>query len=613
MEEFEDGNNVIRYTSTDGQIVTPNNPDAFGANIISNEYVNGEGRIEFDGDVTSIGDYAFYDKRALSSIIIPDSVTTIGDYAFYCKMNSGLTGDMILPSGLTSIGEGAFQYCTGFYGSLNLPAGLTSIGDDAFNHCSGFTGDLILPSGLTSIGERAFENCSGFSGDLILPEGLISIGNGAFVECSGFTGDLILPDGLTSIGDYAFYNCSGFTGDLILPEGLASIGKSAFWGCSGFYGSLYLPDGLTSIGDYVFRGCSGFTGELILPAGLTSIGDYAFNHCSGFTGDLTLPDGLTSIGDYAFYNCSGFTGNLTLPEGLKYIGELAFGGCGGLDGVLTLPSSLTLIRQYAFVGCYSLSAINISAVIPPNIAGNAFIETNDCPIYVPTGTVDTYKKASGWKNYANRIQAAPEAINLGLPSGLKWASFNLGASAPEEYGDYFAWGETQSYYSSQDPLTWKEGKENGYNWVSYKWCNGSHNTLTKYNTKSSCGTVDNKKQLDMSDDAARANWGGNWRMPTDAEWTELRNNCSWDWITQNGVYGRIVTSNINGNSIFLPAAGYRYETLLLDAGSHGGYWSSTLYPFSSDEAYGVCFSSSDVEDWSIGSRCGGLSLRPVTE
>jgi hypothetical protein len=427
MEEFEDGNNVIRYTSTDGQIVTPYRSDVFGANIISNEYVDGEGRIEFDGDVTSIGDYAFYDKSTLSSIIIPNSVTTIGDYAFYCTWGSNLTGNLDLPEGLTSIGEDAFSGCSGFTGDLILPAGLTSIGYGSFAFCSGFTGDLVLsagltsigrgvfagcsgftcelflPAGLTSIGESAFCGCSGFYGSLSLPAGLTTIGNYAFSDCSGFYGSLILPECLTSIGDYAFSNCSGFTGELTLPAGLKSIGNDAFSGCSGFKGDLTLPSGLTSIGDSAFDGCSGFTGDLILPAGLTSIGDYAFDGCEGLTGDLTLPDGLTSIGDYAFRGCSGFTGDLTLPEGLTSIGNYAFHGCGGLDGVLSLPSSLTLIRQNAFDHCYALTSIIISAVAPPNIAGNAFNNTNNCPIYVPTGTVDTYKTASGWKNYADRI------------------------------------------------------------------------------------------------------------------------------------------------------------------------------------------------------------------
>ena len=153
-----------------------------------------------------------------------------------------------------------------------------------------------------------------------------------------------------------------------------------------------------------------------------------------------------------------------------------------------------------------------------------------------------------------------EYVDLGL--SVKWATCNVGASKPEDYGDYFAWGETST--------------KSTYKSSTYKWCNGTETTLTKYNTSSSTGTVDNKTQLDLSDDAARANWGGSWRMPTDTELTELREQCTWRWTTQNGVKGCKVTSKSNGNSIFLPAAGYREGSSHLHAGSRGTYWSSSL-------------------------------------
>ena len=190
-----------------------------------------------------------------------------------------------------------------------------------------------------------------------------------------------------------------------------------------------------------------------------------------------------------------------------------------------------------------------------------------------------------------------EYVDLGLPSGTKWATCNVGASKPEEYGNYYAWGETTP--------------KDYYDWSTYKWCNGSYDTQTKYNTSSSSGTVDNKTVLELADDAARANWGGAWRMPTDAEWTELRENCTWTWITKNGVNGYEVKSKINGNSIFLPAAGYRSIDDLDDAGSNGYYWSSSLHtdndPYA---AWGVAFDSDDVGRSSYG-RCDGQSVRPV--
>lgn len=194
----------------------------------------------------------------------------------------------------------------------------------------------------------------------------------------------------------------------------------------------------------------------------------------------------------------------------------------------------------------------------------------------------------------NGTENGYEYVDLGL--SVKWATMNVGASKAEDYGGYFAWGETST--------------KSTYNWSTYKWCNGSSDSLTKYNNSSSYGTVDNKTVLELNDDAAYVNWGGSWRMPTDAEWTELRNNCTWTWTTQNGVYGRKVTSKSNGNSIFLPAAGYRYDSSLNDAGSYGNFWSSSLYSDDPYRAYYVYFSSSNVRR-SHFSRYYGRSVRPV--
>ncbi len=190
-------------------------------------------------------------------------------------------------------------------------------------------------------------------------------------------------------------------------------------------------------------------------------------------------------------------------------------------------------------------------------------------------------------------------VNLGLPSGLKWASCNVGATAPEDYGNYYAWGETET--------------KTDYSWATYKYANGAYDKLTKYCTNASSGDdgfTDDKTTLDPEDDAAHVNWGGEWRMPTDAEWTELRNNCTWTWTTQNGVEGYLVASETNGNSIFLPAAGFRYDTNLTYAGSYGDYWSSSLDADGSDLAWFVYFYSDHVRRYYY-YRYGGHSVRPV--
>ena len=177
-----------------------------------------------------------------------------------------------------------------------------------------------------------------------------------------------------------------------------------------------------------------------------------------------------------------------------------------------------------------------------------------------------------------------EAIDLGLPSGTKWASCNVGANEPEGYGGYYAWGETEEkgFYNES---TYKY-KQNG-SWVGL----GSDISGTQY-------------------DVARLKWGGNWRMPTKDEVRELIENCKYEWTTLNGVKGGKFTSKTNGNSIFLPAAGYRLDGALGDAGSWGYYWSSTQDEYYSNGAYGLG-SGSGASPWVSFNREVGRSVRPV--
>ena len=187
------------------------------------------------------------------------------------------------------------------------------------------------------------------------------------------------------------------------------------------------------------------------------------------------------------------------------------------------------------------------------------------------------------------------AIDLGL--SVKWASCNVDATAPEEYGGYYAWGETQ--------------EKSNYDWSTYKYCNGTSTSMTKYCTNSDHGTVDNKTTLEPEDDVAHVKWGGSWRMPTEAEQDELRDKCTWTWTTLNGVNGYRVTGP-NGNSIFLPAAGYRFGTEVDDRGSSGYYWSSTLRSYYGSYACYLDFDSS-TNRWDGNYRYNGRTVRPVCD
>ena len=189
-----------------------------------------------------------------------------------------------------------------------------------------------------------------------------------------------------------------------------------------------------------------------------------------------------------------------------------------------------------------------------------------------------------------------EWIDLGL--SVKWATCNVGASKPKDYGDYYAWGETTT--------------KSDYSWKTYKWCKGTDDTMTKYCTDSDYGTVDNRTTLTSSDDVATVKWGSKWRMPTKEETRELCDECTWTWTTQNGVNGMKVTGP-NGNSIFLPAAGYRSGTGLYSRGSYGYYWSATLYDYYSDDACHLYFYDGNRYRNSWAGRSVGFSVRPVTE
>ena len=193
-------------------------------------------------------------------------------------------------------------------------------------------------------------------------------------------------------------------------------------------------------------------------------------------------------------------------------------------------------------------------------------------------------------------QNAGEWVDLGLPSGLLWYSMNLGATIPEGYGDYYAWGELQT--------------KEVYGWSTYTYGNyDSTLHLYKYNTSETYGTVDIKTVLESSDDVATAVLGNGARIPTKDEWNELLNNTTAEWMTQNGVAGRKFTAT-NGNSIFLPAADGCFDSELDGVGLRGLYWSSSLYTDFPYYAW-FCFFGSDYQYVNCNERCYVFSVRAV--
>lgn len=209
----------------------------------------------------------------------------------------------------------------------------------------------------------------------------------------------------------------------------------------------------------------------------------------------------------------------------------------------------------------------------------------------------TGNKAFGFAATTVKSETSHEWVDLGLPSGIKWASCNIGADKATDKGYYFSWGETTTEQKSS------------YEWSTYTLCNGSSNTLTRYNTSTTFGPVDGKTTLDEADDPASVHWGFPWRTPSKADFEELRSNCTWKWNSSR--QGYTVTGK-NGKSIFIPAAGYRNLNALNFLGSYGYYWTSTLNPESPSNAYCLMFQSSSL---SLGSfnRYMGRPVRPVCD
>ncbi len=253
------------------------------------------------------------------------------------------------------------------------------------------------------------------------------------------------------------------------------------------------------------------------------------------------------------------------------------------DGYVNINDLTNLIDLLLTGDCEGLS------IDKADIDSDGSVNINDV-----TSLID-FLLSGEWPWEPEEPQDNHEWVDLGLPSGTLWATCNIGADNPEDYGDYFAWGETEP--------------KDYYDWSTYKWCNGSKDLLTKYCTKSDYGTVDNKVELEPADDAATVNWGEKWRMPTDNQLEELRTKCTSTWATCNGVFGKLLTGP-NGNTLFLPGAGYlSYDWLHND--SEGYYWSRTLYARTPSFACAYGFFNGGTWNWGPHPRSDGHPVRAV--
>ena len=430
--------------------------------------------VTIPNSVTTIGNSAFYSCSGLTSVNIGNGVTSIGNDAFsgcskltsvhisdidswfgikfgnnssnpsiYAKclyMNGEEVKDLVIPDGVTTIGNEAFSGWTGLT-SVTIPSSVTSIGYDAFNYCSRLTSvhisdiaswfgikfgnnhsnplsyakrlylngkevkDLVIPDGVTTIHYWNFYNCLGLT-SVTIPNSVTSIGNGAFRGCSGLT-SVNLGNSVTTIGEYAFNGCSKLA-SVTIPNSVTSIGNYVFNGCSGLT-SVNIGNSVTSIGNYAFTGCKSLK-FIQMPEAVQSLGENVFESCSALLSvslsngiknipqnsflscsnlrAVTLPNSIESIGASAFKNCYQLS-EIHLPEGLSVIGASAFSGSGLME--MKLPSTLTQIGNYALAG-----KIIYCPIKEPISVGQLISNTKDVVLYVPEESVEAYKNASGW-------------------------------------------------------------------------------------------------------------------------------------------------------------------------------------------------------------------------
>lgn len=323
-------------------------------------------------NVAFVGDWAFMDCSALTDITLPDSVETIGYQAFnrsgyyndesnwdndilyvgnhVVQAKSTISGAHTVKPGTVSLAFAAFRSCKSLT-SIILPDGITSIGDYTFYYCEGLT-SISIPDTVTSIGAFTFTECSKLT-NITIPDSVTSIGDSAFSYCDSLA-SVTLSDNITSISNYMFRGCNDLK-SLTIPNGVTSIGVLAFNGC-GYLTDINIPDGITTIGEGAFYGCSSLKSNITIPEGVTSIGAFTFAECSELT-NITISGRVTSIGDNAFYGCYNLT-NITIPDSVTSIGNSAFSYCAGLSSII-IPDSVISIGDKAFNGCSYLTSITI--------------------------------------------------------------------------------------------------------------------------------------------------------------------------------------------------------------------------------------------------------------
>lgn len=570
--------------------------------------------IRLGESVTTINKEAFRGCSGLTSLTIGNSVESIGDYAFNgCESLIFVT----IPNSVSTMGKSAFEDCSGLT-SLTIGNGISSIGQSAFRNCKKLSNlslncknvgswfksmssikEIVMGNEVNTIDNSAFQGCSGLT-SLIIGNSVTSIGENAFGGCNSLTTltlnfkkigtwfskmssikVIVMGDDVNTIDNSAFQGCSGLE-SLKIGNGVMSIGNDAFGGCSDLT-SVTIPNSVLIIGLNSFLNCFNLT-TLIIGNSVTTIGNSAFQGCTGLKSIFSLNITPPTISNSTFDNTTTINAKLYVPQGYKAIYSQSnnwkeFKKIEELDETNTLPEySLSYMVDGEEYKTYKLMEGDVITPEPePTKDGYAFSGWSEIPYIMPAHDVTIY----GFFNPS-------DFVDLGLSSRTLWATKNIGAEVPVEYGQYFAWGEI--------------APKNNYDWSTYKF--GRVSNFTKYNS------IDGLTVLELEDDAAYMILGKNWRMPTYEQGNELINECSWESTTINGISGYIITGP-NGNSIFMPRGGLCIDEYGPLDENNGVYWSSTLLTGGSDVAMGLDFETFFSPVMSATERYWGLNIRPI--
>ncbi|MFA7401266.1 MAG: leucine-rich repeat domain-containing protein [Bacteroidales bacterium] len=427
------------------------------------------GSLFIPNSVDTIDDYAFSECSSLTSVTIPDSLKKLGEDVFYGNSNlttinfnaidcesTGWTSPFNVCENLSTFIFGPkvkripkYLFCdlTNF-DTITIPPSVRIIDRGAFMNCNTLT-SITIPDSVITIGDQAFYNCSGLSGALIIPNSVTSIGQSAFNACNNIS-SITLSQSLTAIQPFTFYDCNGILDSIIIPVSVKSIGEEAFWSCSKIT-SFTIPDSVTYIGDNAFFGNN-------------NIKTVNYNaiccHFEGLNSPFPLSDSLKTfnfgpnVRKIPAYLCSGLSGitSIIIPNSVDSIEENAFWSCINVS-VVVIGSSVTYINGSAFYICVGVEEITSHALTPPVIDGGQLesILTN-IPIYVPCGSENDYKNASGWSDFSNiqegiltfTIKMESNDLNMGTAAATKPDCINhqsILSATPETDYQFLKWND----------------------------------------------------------------------------------------------------------------------------------------------------------------------------